>query len=80
LYNDTKGFPQDMVDRIRNILTVLISANDMNDVNGPPGWNIHPLSGNRSGTWSISVTGNWRITFSILNNEIYNLNLEDYHK
>ncbi|WP_428663926.1 hypothetical protein [Reyranella sp.] len=29
--------------------------------------------------WSISVSGNWRITFRIENSEISNLDLEDYH-
>ncbi len=32
---------------------------------GPPGWRIHQLSGDRAGTWSISVTGNWRLTFDL---------------
>ena len=34
---------------------------------------------NRKGTWSISVSGNWRITFEFEGDDIYNLNLEDYH-
>jgi len=33
----------------------------------------------RAGTWSISVSGNWRITFGIERSEITNLDLEDYH-
>jgi len=60
-------------------LGMLIAATDMNAVSGPPGWRIHQLKGNRSGTWSISVSGNWRLTFDIEAGEIRNLNLEDYH-
>jgi toxin HigB-1 len=37
------------------------------------------LKGDRAGTWSISVSGNWRITFDIDEGEVANLNLEDYH-
>jgi proteic killer suppression protein len=37
------------------------------------------LAGDRAGTWSISVSGNWRITFTIERGEITNLDLEDYH-
>ena len=33
----------------------------------------------RAGTWSISVSGNWRLTFDIRQNEICDLDLEDYH-
>jgi proteic killer suppression protein len=64
---------------VRNILAVLISAADMDGVQGPPGWRIHRLVGDRAGTWSISVSGNWRITFDIVGGEISNLDLEDYH-
>jgi proteic killer suppression protein len=53
-------------------------AADTDAVRGPPGWKVHQLKGNRAGTWSISVSGNWRITFDIKKGEIWNLNLEDY--
>jgi toxin HigB-1 len=32
-----------------------------------------------AGTWSTSVSGNWRLTFDIRQNEICDLDLEDYH-
>lgn len=61
------------------MLAVLVAAPDMSGVQGPPGWRIHQLTGNRAGTWSLSVSGNWRVTFDLENEEIHNLNLEDYH-
>lgn len=51
----------------------------MDGVEGPPGWRIHRLSGDRAETWSISASGNWRITFDIEEGAIANLNLEDDH-
>jgi hypothetical protein len=33
----------------------------------------------RAGTWSVPVSGNWRITFTLDSGEICNPNLEDYH-
>ncbi len=69
----------DQVNRVRRILTALITASDMDGVQGPPGWRIHQLVGDRDGTWSVSVSGNWRITFTLEAGEICNLNLEDYH-
>jgi toxin HigB-1 len=69
----------DLVKRVRNILAALIVAPNMSAVSGPPGWKIHQLKGNRAGTWSISASGNWRITFDLKKGEICDLNLEDYH-
>lgn len=40
---------------------------------------LHQLKGNRSDIWSISVTGNWRITFRFEDGNAYILNYEDYH-
>ena len=71
--NDTRGIRTDLVDRIRKILAVLIVAENMDHVKGPPGWRIHQLSGDRRGTWSLSVSGNWRITFDVEHSEIHNL-------
>jgi len=77
--NDPKGLPQDKVSRIQNVLAALISAPNMEAVSGPPGWRIHQLKGDRQGQWSISVSGNWRMTFAIEDGNIADLDLEDYH-
>ncbi|MEQ1741110.1 MAG: type II toxin-antitoxin system RelE/ParE family toxin [Candidatus Nitrotoga sp.] len=77
--DDSREIRGDLLDRIRKILTVLIVAPSMADVEGPPGWRVHQLTGDRAGTWSISVSGNWRITFVISNGELSDLDLEDYH-
>jgi len=44
-------------------------------------WRPHTLTGDRKATWSLSVTRNRRLTFRIdpTENEICDLNLEDYH-
>jgi proteic killer suppression protein len=77
--DDSKGIRADLVKRVRAILTMLLAARDMDGVQGPPGWRIHQLAGDRAGTWSISASGNWRITFTIEDGEIRHLDLEDYH-
>jgi len=78
--DDSRELRGDLVRRLRNILAMLISAADMDRVIGPPGWRIHQLKGDRARTWSISVSGNWRLTFDIdQQGEICNLDLEDYH-
>jgi toxin HigB-1 len=77
--DDARGIRSDLLGRARNIVAALVAATDMSGVHGLPGWRIHRLSGDRAGTWSISVSGNWRITFDLDDDEIHNLNLEDYH-
>ena len=70
---------RDMIPRIQNVLTRLELAADMESLNAPPGWRVHQLRGDRAGVWSISVSGNWRLTFIVANGEILELDLEDYH-
>jgi proteic killer suppression protein len=77
--DDERGIRRDLVPKVRNILSALINASHINRVEGPPGWKMHQLSGARAGTWSISVSGNWRITFTAEGGEITNLNMEGYH-
>ena len=77
--DDARGVRPDYVRRVRNILSALISAADVDGVQGPPGWRVHRLSGARADVWSISVSGNWRITFVVQDGEIWDLDLEDYH-
>lgn len=77
--DDARELNAELVSRLRNIVAALVLADSMSNVNGPPGWRIHMLKGNMAGTWSISVSGNWRITFGIEGDEVTDLNLEDYH-
>lgn len=44
-----------------------------------PGFRAHPLKGDRLGTWSIQISGNWRITFRFSDDEVVDIDLEDYH-
>jgi len=44
-----------------------------------PGFRLHPLKGNLAGRWSITVSGNWRLTFEFRDGNTYVLDYEDYH-
>jgi len=76
---EVRGLRRDLAPRIEHVLNILVAAQTFDGVRGPPGWRMHQLSGERAGTWSISVSGNWRITFRVVDDEIHDLNLEDYH-
>ncbi len=78
LKNDSSGIEQKLVSRIQNRLTVIDAADDINAID-IPGYDLHPLKGDRKDIWSISVSGNWRITFRFTDGDAEILNLEDYH-
>ena len=79
--DNSRYIGRDLVDRVRKILTALILAEHMDSfiADAPPTWRVHRLLGGRQGEWSVSVSGNWRITFEENDGYIYHLNLEDYH-
>ena len=64
--------------RLRILLAALDTAETIEDMD-IPGFKLHPLKGKRKGLWSISVSGNWRITFEFEDGNAYIVNYEDYH-
>ena len=44
-----------------------------------PGWNLHPLVGKLAGHYSISVNGNWRLTFAFDGEDAVLVDYQDYH-
>ena len=78
LKDDSSGIEQKLVNRIKTRLTVIDSA-DCIDAIDMPGYDLHQLKGDRKDAWSISVSGNWRITFRFIDGDAEILNLEDYH-
>ena len=70
-----------LVERAHGILAALAIAETMDGFarEAAPGWRVHRLSGDRRHEWSVSVSGNWRITFEERNGGIGRPNLEGYH-
>ncbi|MCC6270859.1 MAG: type II toxin-antitoxin system RelE/ParE family toxin [Microbacteriaceae bacterium] len=64
--------------RLRMQLAALDSAQAIDDVD-IPGFRLHPLKGGMVGRWSITVSGNWRMTFQFREGNAYVLDYEDYH-
>ena len=67
-----------MLSRVTTALADLDSANNLSDID-LPGYRLHPLRGDRRGLWSLTITGNWRITFQFEDGDAYNVDLVDYH-
>ena len=68
----------DLVERVALALADLDSADNLGDID-LPGYRLHPLKGDLKGLWSISVSGNWRITFRFEGGDAYEVDLIDYH-
>jgi len=56
-------------------LNVATGDSDMN----VPGWGLHALQGNLQNHWSISVNGNWRMTFTFEGTNAVLVDYQDYH-
>ena len=59
-------------------LAAINTVQKIDDIN-LQGFKLHPLKGIRDGIWSITVNGNWRITFEFIDGNAFILNYEDYH-
>lgn len=79
--DDPSGLPGTAVEKIRNILSFLQDIEDPVELRAIGNWKAHRLAGDRKGTWSLTVTRNWRLTFRIdpAEGEIIDLDDEDYH-
>lgn len=74
----TAGVQADHAKRLRMQLVALDTAQSIDDMD-IPGFRLHPLKGELRGRWSITVSGNWRLTFEFRDANAYVLNYEDYH-
>ena len=75
-----KGLPGNLVDRLRNMLAYLVAIEEVEELRIPPNFGAHPLTGDRTGYWSLTVTKNWRMTFRLTEaGAIADLDMEDYH-
>ena len=73
----TSGIQPQHKTRLRRILALLATSDTIQDMD-LPGLSLHELKGKKRGTWSVKVSGNWRVTFQIRNGDIVEVNYEDY--
>ncbi|MEK6806170.1 MAG: type II toxin-antitoxin system RelE/ParE family toxin [Pseudomonadota bacterium] len=76
--SDHRGIPAQFASKLERLLDRLDAASSPQDMN-LPGLRFHPLKGDRKGSYAVSVSGNWRLTFVFENEDAVNVNLEDYH-
>lgn len=78
---NVKGLNPDHVGKLHNQLSAIDTATNVQELLDLGLWKFHNLAPDRPSTWSMWVTGNWRLTF-YLNDDgsIKDVDLEDYHR
>ena len=74
----TSGIQASHAKRLRMLLVALETAQTIGDMD-IPGFRLHPLKGDLDGRWSVTVSGNWRMTFEFRDGNAYVVDYEDYH-
>ncbi len=75
---NSKGVMQP--ERVRDMLAFVVQAGAFDDLATPPNFGFHALKGDRAGTFAMTVTRNYRLTFTKVDEQtIGDLDLEDYH-
>lgn len=74
----TKGIQQKHAKKLKSMLVVLNNAEDIDEISCFPAFKAHQLY-RENKPWSLTVNGNWRLTFVFEDGNVYILNYEDYH-
>lgn len=76
---NAKGLVGD-VSRLRKMRAFIDAAESLDELTVPPNYGLHPLVGERAGTWSMTVTKNWRLAFRLNEQgQLCDMALEDDH-
>jgi proteic killer suppression protein len=76
--SDLSGIRPDLAEKLQKILSALAAASGPEEM-ALPMFRLHPLKGERRGTYSVTVKANWRVTFRFAEGAAYDVDLEDYH-
>ena len=74
----TLGIQPAHAGKIRMILSALNQATHIRQMNAP-GFDLHPLKGNKAGYWAVTVNKNWRIVFAFEEGNAFDVDYLDYH-
>ena len=72
------GIQPSHAERLRLVLSWLNASVEAKDMD-LPGLQLHRLKGDRKDTWSVWISGNWRVTFSFEGKDAIDVDYEDYH-
>jgi len=73
-----KGITPEFAEKISRVLDRLDASLSPADMN-LPGYRLHELKGKNTGTWSVTINANWRITFEFEGQNAFLVDYLDYH-
>lgn len=76
---EVRRIPRALQQRAAEKLALLDAAHAVEDLRVPPGNRLETLSGDRAGQWSIRVNRQWRICFTFVDGDAFDVELVDYH-
>jgi toxin HigB-1 len=71
--------PRDIQQIARRKLRMINNSQNLQDLKIPPNNKLEALKGNRKGQFSIRVNKQWRICFKWFDNNVYKVEIVDYH-
>jgi len=77
--DDASGVHPDHARKLRQILTLLDVAAAAGDMRMRPGFRLHSLKGDLAGHGSVTVSGNWRVTWRFEGGDAFDVDYLDYH-
>ena len=77
-HGDRSGINPEHAAKLVRILDRLDASLNPQDMN-LPGYKLHELKGKEKGTWSVWISGNWRVTFQFEENDAIAVDYRDYH-
>lgn len=76
--SDQSGINPQHLRKLLRILDRLDASLNPQDMN-LPGYRLYELKGKEKGTWSVWVSGNWRVTFQFEGKDAILVDYRDYH-
>jgi proteic killer suppression protein len=75
----SKKLPLEIQRTARRKLIYLDDAEDLQDLQAPPGNKLEKLKGDRAGQYSIRINDQWRICFEWFDDKARKVEIVDYH-
>jgi proteic killer suppression protein len=76
---EARKLPQKIFSVAARKLDMINAAQRLDDLNAPPGNRLERLHGNLDDFYSIRINDQFRIIFKMLQSNVYNVQITDYH-
>ena len=75
----SRRYPPVIHKRAAMRLLQLNAATQLNDLRLPPSNRLEALRGDRAGQWSIRINNQWRVCFRLIDGDVFDVEIVDYH-